>query len=135
MADESVIENALLAKVLLLETTGPSLPVAFPDIDFSAPEDGKYLSATIFYNRPKWEGLGEPTASQGLLQINVHWPRGEGRIPAQAVADQVKQAFNKGLMLTQNSVRITINRAPWSGSPISEDSQLLVPVTISWLAS
>lgn len=129
------IANALLTRAALLETDGPELPVAMPDIAFEPPADGKYLRATVFYNTPAWEGLGPKALAQGLLQITVVWPRGVGIIEALSVAEIVKQEWPKGLTLRQNSTTIKINKAPWSGSPIEDEGMTLVPVSISWSAS
>lgn len=135
MTDQVAIADALLIAAAQLETTGPMLPVALPDIAFDPPADGKYLRVALFFNSNMWEGLGNAELAQGLLQITVVWPQNQGVLEPGRVAEQVKAAFTKGLKFRSGSVTIKVNRAPWSSSPILDGGQTLVPVTISWSAS
>jgi hypothetical protein len=41
----------------------------------------------------------------------------------------------KGLTLFGSDARVRINREPWAASPIIEDHQTSVPITVSWVAS
>lgn len=135
MTPRETIADILLTKLAELEESGPELPVAFPDVAFDPPANGKYLRAGLYFNSNYWESLGGDGVPQGLLTVTVVWPTGQGIMASLNVADKIKQAFQKGLSLTSGSVKVTINKAPWSGSPIEDEGQTLVPVTISWMAS
>lgn len=133
MADEAAIASALFAKVATLSIGSPALPIDFPEPveTFVPPASGKYLSARIFYNRPAWEGLSGGKISQGLLQINVVWPKNKGVLEPLRAARDVIAVFTKGLALTGN---VRVSAQPWAASPISAPSEVVVPVTIPWTA-
>ena len=128
------VPDALLARVASLVTGSPTLPIAWPDIAFNPPADGKYLEVAYFSNRPAWEGVGAGVLDQGLLQITVHWPRGSGIIAPSQVVETIKAHFAKGTLLTSGSTVVRLNRAPWAAAPLVSDQDLAIPVTIPWVA-
>ena len=128
------VPDALLAKVASLVTGSPTLPIAWPNVAFNPPADGKYLEVAYFSNRPAWEGVGAGVLDQGLLQITVHWPRGSGIIAPSQVVETIKAHFAKGTLLTSGSTVVRLNRAPWAAAPLVSDQDLAIPVTIPWVA-
>jgi hypothetical protein len=135
MADPAVVAGLLLARCALMETEGPTLPVAMPDVAFTPPADGRYLRVDIFTNQPAWEGLASGKIDQGLLQITVVWPKGKGIIKSRRAAAQVMTHFPKGLKLFGPATRVSINREPWAASPLLDDSETMTPITIPWTAN
>lgn len=131
MASPDQIASALLARCATLSVGSPALPVAMPEVAFTPPADGKYLEVRDFTNAPYWEGLKSGRIDQGILQITVVWPPRQGVIKPKVAAAAVMAHFPKGLQLS-NGVRVS--REPWVASPLSDDSEVRVPVTISWTA-
>jgi hypothetical protein len=135
MASPDQIASALLARCATLSVGSPALPVAMPEIGFDpgvdAP-DGKYLEVKAFSNAPFWEGLRSGKIDQGLLQVTVVWPPRQGVIKPKAAAAAVMAHFPKGLKL---GAGVKVSKEPWDASPITDDSEVRVPVTISWTAS
>lgn len=130
MADVDAIAAALLARVATLNIASPDRPIAYPDVAFTPPADGKYVEARIFYNRPAYEGLKSGRLDQGLLQITVVWPKDQGIAPmsdVQAVIDH----FPKGLTLT-GAVRVS--GQPYATTPLLDGSDTRIPITIPWAA-
>ncbi len=129
------IFDALMTKVGTLSTGSPTLPVAYPDVGFdpavSAPA-GKYLEVTYFPNAPAWEGLSAGALVQGLLQITVVWPRGKGHVLPLQIAETIKTHFAKGTVLVSGTTKVKVTREPVVASPIIEDHDTRIPVTISW---
>lgn len=139
MADPAIVSDLLLARAALMETTGPALPVAMPDVAFQPPIDSQggalpYLRIDLFSNEPFWEGLASGRIDQGLLQVTVVWPEGEGIVAARRAASDVMDHFHKGLRLFGPATRVTVNKEPWAASPITEAAETLTPITISWTA-
>lgn len=134
MADPAVVAGHLLARCALMQTEGPTLPVAMPDVAFTPPTDGRYLRVDLFSNQPFWQGLTSGRVDQGLLQVTVVWPKGKGIVAHRRAAAQVMAHFPKGLKLFGPATRVTINREPWAASPILDDAETLTPITISWTA-
>lgn len=135
MADPAVVAGLLLARCALMETEGPTLPVAMPDVAFPPPADGRYLRVDLFSNAPFWEGLTSGRVDQGLLQVTVVWPKLKGVVAHRQAAAQVMAHFPKGLKLFGPATRVTVSREPWAASPILEDTETLTPITVSWTAS
>ena len=137
MIDPAAVAAALLSRCETLEVGSPVLPVAFPDVPFDpaveAP-DGRYLTVDLFNNAPFWEGLTSGRIDQGLMQITVVWPKGEGLAARRAAAEVIAQ-FPKNLTLPGSGVRVKINRETWQASPILDDDSTSIPVTISWVAT
>lgn len=134
MPDPAEIARLLLARCANLSVGSPALPVAMPDVAFTPPVNGKYLRISLFSNAPAWQGLTAGRLDQGLLQITVVWPKGQGVIKAREAAAVVIGHFPKGLKLVNAGVQVRINREPWAGSPILDDSASLIAVTIPWVA-
>lgn len=133
MADDPDIALALFARVATLVVSSPNLPIDYPEpvTEFVPPADGKYLSAQVFFNRPAYEGLTRGKISQGLLQINVVWPKNKGVVDPLRIAKVVIAHFPKALQLASG---VKISGQPWAGSPISAPSEVVIPVTIPWSA-
>lgn len=132
MSDPALIASTLLARCATFSVGSPALPIAYPDVPFTPPASGKYLEVSIFYNRPAWEGLRSGRMDQGLLQVTVVWPKGQGTPGPMRHAADVINHFAKGLALT-NGVRIS--RQPYAASPLLDASDSRVPVTIPWIAA
>tara|TARA_R110002051_G_scaffold230715_1_gene292715 strand:+ start:3035 stop:3433 length:399 start_codon:yes stop_codon:yes gene_type:complete len=131
MADPADIASALLARVATLSVGSPALPIAYPDRPFNPPADGKYLEASVFFNRPAWEGLTTGRMDQGLLQVTVVWPKGQGIPGPMRHAADVMAHFPKALTLT-NGVKVSAQ--PYAASPILDGADTRIPITISWTA-
>jgi hypothetical protein len=134
MPDPAVVAALLLARCATLSVGAPALPVSMPDVAFTPPSNGKYLRVSLFNNAPAWEGMTTGRMDQGLLQVTVVWPKGQGIIKAREIATDVIAHFPKGLKLANAGAQVRINREPWAGSPIIDDSASLVAITIPWVA-
>jgi hypothetical protein len=129
------IMDALLARCATLAVGSPVLMISYPEVPFTPPASGKYLQVDFFANRPAWEGLSSGKQAQGLLQITVIWPRGQGIIQAGQAAQSVMDHFAKGLNLLSGTTKVTINKEPWDASPMTDDAGLRIPITIPWVAA
>lgn len=134
MARDADVAAALLARCDLMKTEGPTLPVAMPDITFSPPADGRYLRVDLFRNAPFWSSLAGGKIGQGLLQVTVVWPKGKGIIQSGRVSDAVCDHFPKGLVLHTPSGPVKVSGDPWAATPLIDDTDTEVPVTIPWRA-
>ncbi len=135
MADPAVVAALLLAHAEDMEIGSPALPIAYPEIDFPPPADGKYLRVDLFKNAPFWEGLKSGRIDQGLLQVSVVWPRGQGIIKPAEAAALVMAHWAKLTTLSGSGVRVKVNKEPWDASPVSDDHETMIPVTIPWNAA
>lgn len=121
---------AIMARVETLSVGSPALPIAYPEMaeTFVPPDDGKYLDATAFPNKPFWEGLAEGRIDQGILQITVVWPKNVGLAAPMAAADEVIAHFPKGHRMGA----VKVSGEGWQSPPLPGDDAVRIPVTIPW---
>ncbi|MFN3858112.1 MAG: phage tail terminator-like protein [Caulobacter sp.] len=131
MADLAAVADALLTRCSSLAVGSPALTIAWPDVAFTPPASGKYLEVRVFFNRPRFEGLASGVLDQGLLQVTVVWPKGAGIIQPASAAEAVKAHFPKGLTLSGG---VKVVAAPYAASPLIDQSETRIPVTITWTA-
>lgn len=132
-----MIPNDEVARLLLDRCAGLPLPVAFPEHPggFSPPADGKYYEVRFFPNNHAWEGVSTGLLGQGLLQVNVVWPKGKGIIAPHGAVTAVKQRFPKDHRLFGDGVSVKITNEPSDGSALPDATEVRVAVTIAWSAS
>jgi hypothetical protein len=129
----AAIAEAILARVATLNVGSPALTVAYPDVPFDpSAVGGRYLQADLFFNRPAWQGITDGKVAQGLLQVMVVLPRDGGIIAPVALAEAVAAHFPKGLAMISGSTRVRVSEEPWITSPLVENNQTRIPITIPW---
>jgi hypothetical protein len=134
----SQIVDALFARAASLVTGSPTLPVSWPEQaeTFEPPADGRYLEVMPpFKNVPAWEGVSDGEMSQGLLQINVVWPKNAGLLDAAEIAGLVMAHFAKGTLMTSGATTVKVGRQPWDSAPLVEPDRVFIPVTVPWTAA
>lgn len=127
--------DALLARCATLAVGSPALPIAYPEVAFTPPADGRYLEVRVFANRHAWQSIAGGAMGQGLLQITVVWPKGQGVVAAGQAADTVAAHFPNGQPMFSGGYKVTAVGEPQAMSPNSDGPQLRIPVTIGWSAS
>lgn len=133
---EAQIAEALFTRVASMDVLSPALPIVYGEepTTYEPPADGRYVVAQLFWNRPAWAGLSDGRMDQGLLQITLVWPKGQGEIaPLEAVGDIVAH-FPQGQTMFAGSTKVEVPLPPWTASPIHEPHQVRFPVTIPWTA-
>lgn len=140
MAVEGVaakIADALLTYLGTLSVGSPALPIAMPEVKFNPPSSGKYLEARFLPNRPATRVIAfdGPDQHQGLLQVSVIWPKGQGIIAASEIANEVVKHFRRGTVIAADDLRVRIYETPWESPPLDEPNRMQVPVTVPWQCS
>lgn len=112
------------------DTFTPSLPVAYPAVNFTPPSEGAWLDVKWFPNQPNNYGIGGELCQmeQGVAQITVIMPIGGGYVAADELARSVVDFFPKGTSLGG----VTIYRQPWAMAALTDSTWLRVPVSILW---
>jgi hypothetical protein len=126
--------DALFSRAATIDTGSPALPIAYPEVEFDPPADGKYLAVSAFPNRPAAEGLTTGRVDQGLLQVTVVWPKDQGLIAPAGIAQAVIDHFPNGLALQSGSTRVKISGQPWAAAPITDTDRVSIPISIPWTA-
>lgn len=134
MASLAAVRNALIAHLETLVLI-PALEIAWPEeAETFDPPPSQYLEVSFFQNAPRFEGLTDGVLDQGLLQVTVVWPKNRGLDEPLKVADLVRAHFQSEQPLFGTGVKVKITGQPWIASPLSEPTQVRVPVSIPWTA-
>lgn len=131
---EGMIPEALLAHMAELVLT-PALPVAYPDIAFTPPA-GPYLRVYFIPNGTErlFIGNGEPNLHQGILQVTVVFPAGQGSIKPNGVAGAIADHFGEGTQLPITGGLIRIDKRPSIFPAMQDTDRIQIPVSINWTA-
>lgn len=136
MSIEATISGLLLAHVAELELS-PPLAVAYPDRPFTPPDDEGWLRVTLLPAATIELGPGYAASDkhQGLLQIDVFYPRGGGEPRIARTADLVIAHFLRGTKLTDHDSGLIVELTkPASRTDIRRDDPwAFIPVRIPWL--
>lgn len=132
----AVETNILLAlrSHLIAFARDRSLPIAFTNKAFSAPGDGRYLRESFIPNTVtrRFLGSAEPQRHQGIYQIDVMWPQGDGETVAREIAGAVSDHFATDLRLTSGGVSVIIPKRPEVGGMIIDEARTMIPTTVVW---
>lgn len=129
----STAETALLTKVA---STLTGFSVAAENAPFVKPSNAKWAEVFFLPNLPSVETLGASGTDEtdGILQIDIHYPRGTGRSAARTDAETVRSNFKAGQRLTSSGQVVEILACgPSQGR--SSDNWYTVTITVSWRAS
>lgn len=127
---EATIAELLFARLTSL-VLSPALPVSYQGLPFTPPT-GPYLRADFIPNRTDNLGLANDASArhQGILQIMVIYPVGQGVVKPTNVAGLVASHFAKGTILYGSGVKVKVYAKPSVGAPMIEPDKVSVPVTV-----
>jgi len=131
---EGMIPEALLAHLSLLALS-PALPVAYPDIQFNPPATA-YLKVYYIPNGTQRICItpGSPNRYQGILQVTVVFPAGQGAVKPNDVAGQIASHFAEGTQLQTAAGPVRIDKRPSVERPMQDTDRIQIPVSIDWVA-
>jgi len=132
----SSVQSALIAKwvaVNALLADGP-LETAYPNTKFSPPASGvPWAQVFLLANQPFVGSLGSSGEDEmsGILQIDLHYPLGEGVFDLNAAYDVIRDNFKAGTYLTYSTQWVLINSCGME-PPMSEGAYYKGMITIEW---
>ena len=112
------------------------LQIAFPNVPLSQPVGTPYLALTVMPNTAVLQTMefGGDVDHQGLLQISVFWPSGQGMVKPMSTAAAIVKAFAPGTRIDRNLVSVRVNEQPRIAPALQESDWCQVPVTVRWRA-
>lgn len=123
------IEQAFFASI---GDAFPSLPIAYPGVNFTPPAAGQWIEVAVFRapeaNQPLGNGRG---VEQGTLQIVACTRAGLGTASLLPLVLQIRSAYPKGRAFASGH-RIVDNANVMS--PQIEGDRLMLPVSMSYSA-
>jgi hypothetical protein len=136
MGKQLDIHTALMASVDDLAAT-LGYQVAFVDAPFEEPLDSNgsflpYLRVNLLRNAPAWQSTRTGRMDQGLLQVDLVWPRHSPITDQLTAIDAIVDAYPKGRLFPSSVIKV--QRAAWASTSLPETDRTLTPVTIPWAA-
>ncbi|CAL8972879.1 hypothetical protein RHODGE_RHODGE_01030 [Rhodoplanes serenus] len=124
---ETIIGLALFDR---LRTMPGVLPIAWPNVPFTPPDDQRYLRVYVLPGQPEGIDLsGRHIRRGGMLQVSVCWPAGAGITAPREVAGAIADRFALGTIIERGGLRIRISRPPRIAGELIEDVVVQVPIT------
>lgn len=109
----------------------PTMPIAFIDLDFDPPEDGKYLELVHIPNNPGDRTWGAEEVNRGIFRMILHWPsNGSGASAPRALMDSIASSFVKSEKI--GGLLQVLNK-PKAGSPAKLGNENLYPFTVEYI--
>ena len=109
------------------------LPVQYPGVAFSPPDDNKFIEVVDLPNDTSIETWSNGSSYSGTMRILLHWPiDGKGALPGLTKLLEYKPYFAKGTVIWENGNKIIITAEPTLSSLIATDRDLLQPMNIKY---
>ncbi len=119
--DQSMRIAELLESRVAIITESLGLPIAWPNIAFTPPDDAPYGRVYVLPAQTVGQDLeGQLRTYQGILQLNIIAPAGSGVTLARGLTKSVADAFPEGLPLVDGDLSVYINGPPQVRQPIQD---------------
>ncbi|GAB7457142.1 TPA: DUF4128 domain-containing protein [Enterobacter hormaechei subsp. hoffmannii] len=119
--DQSMRIADLLESRVAIIAESLGLPIAWPNIAFTPPDDAPYGRVYVLPAQTVGQDLeGQLRTYQGILQLNIIAPAGSGVTLARGLSKSVADAFPEGLPLVDGDLTVYINGPPQVRQPIQD---------------
>ena len=119
--DQSMRIVELLESRVAIIAESLGLPIAWPNIAFTPPDDAPYGRVYVLPAQTVGQDLeGQLRTYQGILQLNIIAPAGSGVTLARGLTKSVADAFPEGLPLVDGDLTVYINGPPQVRQPIQD---------------
>lgn len=133
--DQSMRIAELLESRVAIIAEPLGLPIAWPNIAFTPPDDAPYGRVYILPAQTVGQDMeGQLRTYQGILQLNIIAPAGSGVTLARGLAKSVADAFPEGLPLVDGDLTVYINGPPQVRQPIQGNIDITHPVSMQYRA-
>lgn len=113
-----------------------SLPIAWPNVNFTPPADQKYLRVQYEPNttRRQWIASDGVHRYLGLMQVSVFWPKGAGEAAPREISGQVAAHFPCDLIMVEDTIEVRVMERPNVADMLIEDAVVHIPIMIPFEA-
>ncbi|OEH14718.1 hypothetical protein AN693_0215490 [Enterobacter kobei] len=119
--DQSMRIAELLESRVAIIAESLGLPIAWPNIAFTPPDDAPYGRVYVLPAQTVGQDLeGQLRTYHGILQLNIIAPAGSGVTLARGLTKSVADAFPEGLPLVDGNLTVYINGPPQVRQPIQD---------------
>ena len=123
-----------------LKAMGDALPsienkpvIAWENVTFTPPDGSAWVRAHFGTSASQRKTAGDTGYSRidGMYEVVIMWPLGDGAGGPVRLADKIIQQFKSGTRLSAGDVTITVSAA-WKAPGYSDGGWFNVPVTVAW---
>lgn len=133
--DQSMRIAELLESRVAIIAESLGLPIAWPNIAFTPPDDAPYGRVYVLPAQTVGQYLeGQLRTYQGILQLNIIAPAGSGVTQARGLAKSIADAFPEGLPLVNGDLTVYINGPPQIRQPIQGSIDITHPISMQYRA-
>ena len=133
--DQSMRIADLLEGRVAAISSSLGLPVAWPNIVFTPPDNAPYGRVYILPAQTVGQDMeGQLRTYQGILQLNIIAPAGSGVTQARGLAKSIADAFPEGLPLVNGDLTVYINGPPQIRQPIQGSIDITHPISMQYRA-
>lgn len=113
----------------------PTLPVKYVGRSQNPPSNHKWLEIVYLPNNVENQYWGDSKTYRGVMRLLLHWPNNDqGAYEPFGSIQSIANYFVKGLKFQDlgENVTVSITEVPNIMSPIEEDAEMLIPLTIRY---
>jgi len=133
-SNDGDIINAFNEKLRLYDGGSWNAKIEFQnDKAFNPPSNSMYLKTITTFRTPRLIGQGPEGHYKinGAYYINIMVPKGAGLVPAYNLAGGLVNHFKRGITLTKNSKRVTIERSHY-GLQAEDGDFVVISVSVDF---
>jgi hypothetical protein len=109
------------------------LPIAWPNVNFTAPASGRYLRVDHLPNTTRRPFINDAEHIRpGILQVMVVVKKAEGKTIATRYAGQVVDHFPTDSKMVLDGITVRITKEPDIAPPLPNDTSFMIPVSVSY---
>jgi len=110
------------------------IAVAYPNVSYKPVEGTPYLRPNLIPAPTDALTLDGSSRYDGILQVDVFWPEGQGIIKPMEKASAIIAHFPKQVKLFHEGVRVVVNGPPYIARALQEPGWLQLPINIPYTA-
>lgn len=111
-----------------------SIALAWENVSFVPLTNVPFAQAFLLPAAPANVEIGPGYTEQGVLAVNLFYPKDEGPSAATATAEALRTAFPYAASFASGGVTVNIIATPEIAPARPEDDRFMVPVRIRWSA-
>ena len=117
-----------------LASITPEIDTAWENVSFTPTVGVPYQQVTLLPAQPANLEMGAAYTEQGLMQVNLFYPKNAGPVPAALRGEAIRAAFPIGASLSSNGITVNITNTTEIGPAQPDNDAFMIPVRIRWQA-
>ena len=118
-----------------LDTLSPSIATVKENTAYTPVKGTVYQRVFVLMAQTENPTLGDGfKRERGIFQVNLHYPEFVGSGTSTARAELIKTLFKRGTTMNSGTLRVMIDRSPYTSQGLNSDGFFVLPVSIPFFA-